>query len=249
MSSVSAPCRVCLIIPTYNEAENIGRVVQEALALPPHPAYILEILVVDGNSRDGTGEVAAQAGAKVVAQRHGRGYGAACYTGFEEATSADILLYLDGDYSDPPGCIPALLENMLANKADLTLGSRTLGGFEKGALPAHAILGNRVVVALINLLYRQHFSDLPSFKAIRRETLASFQMQEFTYGWTTEMLVKAARTNCHITEVPITYRRRGGGQSKVSGTFGGTIKAAYYLFKTALRYVRWQPVAPRLTHF
>jgi glycosyltransferase involved in cell wall biosynthesis len=204
-------------------------------------------MVVDGGSKDGTAEAAAGMGVRVVRQR-GKGYGAACYTGFQEAPNADILIYLDGDYSDPPSAVAPLLEKMLSEKADLALGSRTLGHFEKGALPQHAIWGNWLVVILINLLYQQHFSDLPSFKAIRREVLASFQMQEFTYGWTTEMLVKAARSNCKIVEIGVDYRRRGGGKSKVSGTVKGTVKAAYYLFKTALRYTRWRLPNSEITH-
>ncbi len=233
------PTSVCLIIPVYNEAETIGLVLKEALALPPNPAYTLEILVIDGGSKDGTTEIVAALGVRVVRQR-GKGYGAACFTGYEEAHNAAILLYLDGDYSDPPLAADLLLTKMLVEKADLALGSRTLGKFEKGALPIHAIWGNWLVVKVIGLLYRQHFTDLPSFKAIRREVLTSFQMQEFTYGWTTEMLVKAARSKCKIVEIGVDYRRRGGGKSKVSGTFKGTIKAAYYLLKTVLRYTRWQ---------
>ena len=234
------PGRVCLIIPVYNEAENIERVLQEAWALPDQTAYTLEIMVIDGGSQDETAQIATKRGARVVQQR-GRGYGAACYTGFEEAANSDILVYLDGDYSDPPAAVSALLEKMLAEDADLALGSRTLGHFERGALPFHAVLGNRLVVWLINRLYQSQFTDLPSFKAIRREKLAMFQMQEMSYGWTTEMLVKAARAKSKIVEIPIDYRRRGGGQSKVSGTIGGSLKAAYYLLRTALRYMRWQP--------
>ena len=108
-------------------------------------------------------------------------------------------------------------------------------------MPIQAIWGNRVVVWLIRLLYGYQLSDLPSCKAIQRERLAQFNMQEMSYGWTTEMLVKAARTKCKILEVGIVYRKRGGGQSKVSGTFKGTVKAAYYLLRTALRYINWQP--------
>ncbi len=234
------PCKTCVIVPVYNEIENIGRVIQEIKSLPANPAYQLDILVVDGGSTDGTVQAMQEAGVPVVQQR-GRGYGAACYTGFEEATSAQILIFLDGDYSDPPAAIPALLEKMLANKADLALGSRTLGHFQKGALPLHARLGNKLVVWIINQLYHSKYTDLPSFKAIQREKLVSFKMQELTYGWTTEMLVKAARLHCSTVEIPLDYRRRGGGQSKVSGTLKGSAKAAYYLLKTALRYTRWQP--------
>jgi glycosyltransferase involved in cell wall biosynthesis len=212
--------------------------------LPENPNYTLEVLVVDGGSQDNTVAEAMRLGVRVIQQR-GRGYGAACYTGFEEATEAGILVYLDGDYSDPPAAIPVLLDKMLAAEADLVLGSRRLGHFEKGALPIHAIWGNRLVAWLVGWLYRQQFSDLPSFKAIRREVLAVFAMQEMTYGWTVEMLVKAARSHKKILEVPVDYRRRGGGQSKVSGTFKGTVKAGYHLIKTALRYRRWTLPNPK----
>ncbi len=231
---------VSLIIPVYNEVTNIGRVIAEARALPSDERYSLEILVVDGGSSDGTTHAAVEAGARVVQQR-GRGYGAACYTGFEEAPTAALLIYLDGDYSDPPGAIPALLEPLLSGRADLVLGSRTLGQFERGALPRHAVLGNRLIVGLINRLYKARYSDLPSFKALRREKLAGFGMREMTYGWTTELLVKAARSGCRTVEVPINYRRRGGDQSKVSGTLKGTVKATYFLFKATLGYVGWKP--------
>lgn len=238
-SNQLSPLQVCLIIPVFNEVENIERVVKEAQALPVVPAYSIEILVVDGGSKDGTVEAAEKAGVRVVQQR-GRGYGAACFTGFEEAASSDILVYLDGDYSDPPAAVPLLLQTLLDQKADLVLGSRTMGNFERGALPPQAIWGNRVVVWLIRLLYGYRLSDLPSFKAIWRNKLVVLSMQEMTYGWTTEMLVKAARSKYKVVEVGVNYRKRGGGQSKVSGTVKGTIKAAYSLLKTALRYTRWQ---------
>ena len=233
---------VCVIIPVYNEVNNIGSVLQEIKDLPVNPGLRLEVRVVDGGSKDGTTTEAERWGARVVQQR-GRGYGAACFTGFEESPEAAILVFLDGDYSDPPAAIPGLLNKMLAEDADLVLGCRQPGRLEKGALPVHAIWGNRLVAWLIGRIYRQRFGDLPSFKAIRRGVLASFNMQEMTYGWTVEMLVKAARSNCKIVEVPVSYRRRRSGRSKVSGTFKGTVKAGYHLIKTALRYYRWSPAA------
>jgi glycosyltransferase involved in cell wall biosynthesis len=239
---ICAQLKVRIIIPVYNEVATITRVLEEIQALVPDPNFKLGTLVVDGGSRDGTVEEVRRRQIEMVRQR-GRGYGAACYTGFEESPEADILVFLDGDFSDPPGTIPVLLQKMLNERADLALGSRQLGRFEKGALPIHAIWGNRLVAWLIGRLYRHDFSDLPSFKAIRREVLASFQMQEMTYGWTVEMLVKAARSKCKIVEVAVDYRRRGGGKSKVSGTFQGTIKAGYYLVKTALKYRRWEAPA------
>jgi glycosyltransferase involved in cell wall biosynthesis len=238
-----APLTVSVIIPVYNEVTNIGRVIAEIRALPPDPAYTLEILVVDGGSKDGTVEAARSAGARVLPQKE-RGYGAACYTGFE-ATTAEIVVFLDGDYSDPPAALPALLAPLMDERADLVLGTRMgprpQGGPGRDALPAQAVWGNRLVTGLIRLLYGYKLSDLPSFKAIRREQLASFGMQEMTYGWTTEMLVKAVRSKYRIVEVPVAYRPRGGGQSKVSGTVKGTLKAAYFLLMTTFRYTRWQP--------
>ncbi len=233
------PYRVSLVIPVYNEAQNIVRVIAEVFALPVDPTYSLEVIVVDGGSSDGSQAVAQEAGAQVVLQRQ-RGYGAACYNGYEAADKADILVFLDGDYSDPPAAIPAMLNTLLTQKADLVLGSRTLGQTERGALLRHQIWGNRLVTTLIRVLYGRQLSDLPSLKAIWRERLTSFDMQEMTYGFTVEMLVKAARSGCNITEIPIDYRRRGSGHSKVSGTLEGTVKSAYHLINTSLRYRLWR---------
>jgi glycosyltransferase involved in cell wall biosynthesis len=229
---------VCLIIPVYNEAENLGYVLDDIAALSANPLYELETLVVDGGSKDGTPEIARQRGVKTV-QQQGRGYGAACYTGLNN-TTASVLVYLDGDYSDPPAAVPQMVQTLLDTSADLVLGIRTSAKAERGALPWHAVLGNRLVVKLINMVYGQCFNDLPSFKAVRREALEKFAMSEMTYGWTTEMLVKAARAGCKITEIQVGYRKRLGGKSKVSGTLKGTVLAAYHLVKTALRYRHWQ---------
>ena len=228
---------VALIIPVWNEEEVIGRVLTE---IPT--GSVDRVIVVDGGSRDRTVEVARAGGAEVVVQR-GRGYGAACATGVAAAGAVDLLVFLDGDYSDPPAHIPDLLAPLLSGAADLVLGSRVLGGMERGALPAQAVIGNRLVTTLIWLLYRRRLTDLPSFKAIRRETLAGFAMQEFTYGWTTEMIVKAMRRNCRVVEVGVPYRARGGGRSKVSGTITGTLLAGYRLIAATLRYARWTPDA------
>jgi glycosyltransferase involved in cell wall biosynthesis len=226
---------VALIIPVWNEEAVIGRVLAE---IPP--GVVGRVIVVDGGSRDRTVAVARAGGAEVVVQQR-PGYGAACATGAAAAGPVDLLVFLDGDYSDPPARIPDLLAPLLAGEADLVLGSRVLGGMERGALPAQAVLGNRLVTTLIRLLYRRRLTDLPSFKAIRRETLAGFAMQEFTYGWTTEMIVKALRLNARVVEVGVPYRARGGGRSKVSGAVKGTLLAGYRLIATTLRYARWTP--------
>lgn len=234
---------VALIIPVWNEEAVIGRVLAEIPA-----GCVDRVIVVDGGSRDRTVEIARTAGATVVAQRR-RGYGAACAEGVAAAGSADLLVFLDGDYSDPPAHIPDLLAPLRAGQADLVLGSRVLGGMARGALPAQAVLGNRLVTGLIWLLYRRRLTDLPSFKAIRRETLARFEMREFTYGWTTEMIVKAIRQGGPMVEVGVPYRARGGGRSKVSGTLKGTLLAGYRLIATTLRYARWTPTTDQdITH-
>lgn len=242
MTISQQPYRVVVVIPVYNEVNNIERVIAEIKALPIVPEYTLEAVVVDGGSSDGSQEVARIAGAKVVPQRQ-RGYGAACYTGYEQAQIEDIVLFMDGDYSDPPNAIPQLLTALINQKADLVLGSRTLGKAEPGALLLHQAWGNFLVTSLIGLLYRHHLSDLPSLKAIWAEKLTALHLQEMTYGFTVEMLVKSLRANYKVVEVPISYRKRGDGKSKVSGTLNGTIKAAYYLINTALRYKNWRPDA------
>ena len=229
MSTVPQPPRVALIIPVLNEAEVIGRVLDEV----PREA-VERVLVVDGESTDETTTVAAAHGAEVVRQRE-RGYGAACWAGVEAARDCDLLVFLDGDYSDPPGDLERLLTPLRAGTADLVLGCRD---FMPGALPPHARLGNRLVLAIIRLLVGRSFSDLPSYKAIRADRLAALDMRERTYGWTTEMIVKAARQGLRIVEVRVGYRERGGGRSKVSGTIRGTLGAGYKLISTAIRCTR-----------
>jgi glycosyltransferase involved in cell wall biosynthesis len=221
--------RVALIIPVLNEAEIIGRVLDEV----PRQ-HINRLLVVDGGSIDDTRAVAAAHGAEVVQQVE-RGYGSACWTGVQAAADCDLLVFLDGDYSDPPAEVERLLEPLRAGAADLVLGCRNLA---PGALPLHARLGNRVILAIIRLLVGRGFGDLPSYKAIRANRLAQLDMRERTYGWTTEMIVKAARLGLRIVEVRVGYRERGGGRSKVSGTIRGTLGAGYKLITTALRCAR-----------
>lgn len=221
-----------MIIPVWNEEEVVGAVLEEVPA-----GYRQRLIVVDGGSRDRTVEVARERGARVVVQRR-RGYGAACWEGFQAARDAEVLVFLDGDYSDPPAEVPRLVAPILAGHADLVLGCRR---FAPGALPVHAHLGNRLVLGIIRLLAGRAPSDLPSFKAIRADRLAALDMRERTYGWTTEMIVKAIRAGLRIEEAPVGYRQRAGGRSKVSGTVRGTIGASCKLLTTAVRYAR----APR----
>jgi rSAM/selenodomain-associated transferase 1 len=221
--------RVALIIPVWNEAEVIGRVLDEV------PLELVDrLIVVDGGSSDETGAVAASHGAEVVVQSR-RGYGAACWEGAQAAADCELLVWLDGDYSDPPADLGRLLEPLRSGRADLVLGCRDVA---PGALPLHARLGNQLVLGIIRLLLGQRFSDLPSFKAIRAEALVALSLEERTYGWTTEMIVKAARQGLRIAEVRVGYRERGGGRSKVSGTVRGTVGAGYKLITTAVRSAR-----------
>lgn len=221
--------RVALIVPVWNEAEIIGRVLDEV----PR-AQVDRLIVVDGHSTDATREIAADRGAEVVLQG-ARGYGEACWSGVRAAADCDVVAFLDGDYSDPPAELGRLLEPLRADRADLVLGCRD---FAPGALPLHARLGNRLVLELIRWLVGRRFDDLPSFKAIRLDALEALDLRERTYGWTTEMIVKAARWGLRIEQIRVGYRERGGGRSKVSGTVRGTVGAGTKLITTALRCAR-----------
>jgi hypothetical protein len=169
--------------------------------------------------------------------QHTRGYGAACWTGAQRALErgASIVAFLDGDHSDPPSALPRLLAAIQAGEADLVLGCRDLRRYPH-ALPAHARLGNGMVCAALNLALRTRFRDLPSYKAIRAESLRTLDMHEMTYGWTVEMLAKAVRRGLRIQQVPVEYRPRLGGQSKVSGNPRASLAAAYKLLSCALSY-------------
>ena len=228
-------------MPAWNEAATIGRVLDEI------PRKVVDrVIVVDGGSRDGAPEIAARHGAEVVTQRR-RGYGAACAEGVAAATagsSGDVLLvFFDGDYSDPPSEIPRMIGPIQRGEADLVLGCRDLRD-APDAMTVHARLGNRAVALLIGLLTGYRPADLPPFRAIRASRLALLEMREMTYGWPTEMIVKAARARLRIAEVPIRWRARGGGRSKVAGTLRGTLGAARAFIGTTLRYARWRPACP-----
>lgn len=218
--------RVAVIIPVWNEAGAIGRLLAE---LPPGVAD--EVFVVDGGSADGTQAVARAAGATLLAQV-GRGYGAACLTGARVAT-AEALVFLDGDYSDPPDAIPRLLAPLRQGRARLVLGSREAGRMAAGALPLHARAGNRLATALVWLLYGVRLSDLPSFKAIGRADLLALGIGDLHYGWTAEMIARAARRGLPIIEEPIDYRVRIG-ESKVSGSWRASVKAGVAILRAVI---------------
>jgi glycosyltransferase involved in cell wall biosynthesis len=220
---------VTLIIPALNEATCIGPLLAE---LPQGLAQ--EVLVVDNGSTDDTADAARLAGARVVAEPR-RGYGYACAAGVA-AAAGDILAFMDGDGSFIPGELRGLLGPILAGSADLVLGTRMRGRMPAGAMPPHQRLGNRLVAQLMHLLYDLPLTDLGPFRAVRRDTLFALDMRERTYGWPVEMIVKSARSGARIVELPVSYRPRLAGRSKVGGTIRGTILATYRILHTTFRY-------------
>ncbi|HEY1295896.1 MAG TPA: glycosyltransferase family 2 protein [Chloroflexota bacterium] len=231
---------VTLVIPAWNEAEAIGAVLDEVPA-----GLVDEVLVVVGSETDPTGAVAAARGARVLVQARA-GYGAACWTGAAEALAhnASIVAFLDGDYADPPAALPRLLMPLQDNTADLVIGCRDVRRFPD-ALPAHARWGNALVCGLMRVLLQTPYTDLPSCKAIRATALRELAMREMTYGWTVEMLAKAARAHLRIGQIEIEYRPRLGGRSKVAGDLRGSLLAGYKLVGCALTYAagpRWSTV-------
>jgi glycosyltransferase involved in cell wall biosynthesis len=225
--------RIAVVIPALDEEEAIGLVVREV------PPIVSDIVVVDNGSRDGTARAARAAGARVVAEPR-RGYGQACQAGIAAVSDADIVAFLDADHSDYPGQLEDVLRPILAGEADLVIGSRSLGRRERGSQPAHAVLGTRLSVLLMNLLLGTRASDLGPLRAITAPALRSLRMRDRNFGWTAEMQVKAARRGLRVLEVPVDYRPRIG-RSKVSGTAVGSLRAgakilgtiAYHAFSRA----------------
>jgi glycosyltransferase involved in cell wall biosynthesis len=228
---VSHRSGVALVIPAWNEPEAIGAVLDEV------PWRLVDqVLVVVGNQGDPTAEVARAHGGQVLVQRAG-GYGAACSTGAEIALArgAEIIVFLDGDYADPPGELSRIVAPLQQQQADLVLGCRDLRQFPESMSP-HARFGNALVCRVLKALLGVTFRDLPSYKAIRATALRQLDMREMTYGWTVEMLVKASRQQLRIAQVDVPYRPRRGGQSKVAGNLRASVLAAFKLLFCALTY-------------
>ena len=221
--------RVSVIIPTHNEAQSIAHVLSD---IPSE--FTTEIIVVDSNSTDGTQEIAAKMGARVI-QEPRRGYGQACLTGIAAANSPDIMVFLDGDYSDRPAELPVLLAPIIEGCADITLGSRLHARNSAGALPWHQAFGNRLSAGLIRLLYRVDISDLGPFRAGRANVLRSLALEQTTYGWAVEMILKGALAGFRVVEVPVSYYPRIG-KSKISGTLKGTLGAGWFILSLIVRY-------------
>jgi len=221
--------RVSVIIPTHNEAQAIERVLAD---LPSD--LTTEVIVVDSNSNDGTPEIAARMGARVV-QEPRRGYGQACLTGLATANSPDVVVFLDGDYSDRPSELPILLAPIIEGRADITLGTRLQSRQSAGALPWHQALGNRVAASLIRFFYKVKITDLGPFRAARADVLGALVLEETTYGWAVEMILKSALAGFRVVEVPVSYHPRIG-KSKISGTLKGTVGAGWFILSLIVRY-------------
>src|ERR1700745_377032 len=221
--------RVSVIIPTPNEAQAIARVLAD---LPSD--LTTEVIVVDSNSNDGTPEIAAKMGARVI-QEPRRGYGQACLTGLAAASSPAVVVFLDGDYSDRPSELPILLAPIAEGRADITIGSRLQNRHFAGALPWHQVFGNRVAASLIRLLYGLDISDLGPFRAGRADVLRALALEETTYGWAVEMIFKGALAGFRVVEVPVSYYPRIG-KSKISGTVKGTVGAGWGILSLIVRY-------------
>ncbi len=229
--------RVSVIIPTHNEAQAIGRVLAD---LPSD--LVTEVIVVDSNSTDGTPEIGATMGARVVHEPR-RGYGRACLTGLAAAKSADVVVFLDGDYSDRPSELPILLAPITEGRADITLGSRLRDRSSAAALPWHQVLGNRFAASLIRALYGVNISDLGPFRAGRADVVRALELEQATYGWAVEMILKGVLAGYRVVEVPVSYYPRIG-KSKIGGTFKGTVGAAWFILSLIVRYYFRRRTAP-----
>ncbi|MGH7912949.1 MAG: glycosyltransferase family 2 protein [Candidatus Dormibacteraceae bacterium] len=225
------------VVPALDEAPAIGAVVRGLRAT----GLLDEIVVVDNGSTDGTARIAEAAGARAVVEPR-RGYGRACLAGVR-ALSSDIVLLLDGDAADDLRDVDRVLEPLLRGEADLVVGARTRG-VERGAMTPQQVAGNHIAVTIIGALYRCAATDLGPLRAIRREHLLRLRMREMTYGWSTEMVVKAARAGYRYREVAVGYHRRVG-ISKVGGNRWGSVRAGGRILSATVRYAAWRPAADR----
>lgn len=224
--------RICVIIPAYNEADSIGLVIADV------PSLVGEIIVVSNASRDTTEEVAENAGATVLVENR-RGYGYACLKGMDYIAKSeakpDIIVFLDGDYSDYPEQLPELIKPILENDIDLVIGARKKELREPGSMTFPQRFGNKLATFLMKLIFNARFTDLGPFRAIKYDKLLALHMQDKTYGWTVEMQLKALKNDYSYTEIPVKYRNRIG-VSKVSGTVKGAFLAGVKILSWIFKY-------------
>ncbi len=220
--------RVAVVIPALNEERAIGRVLAEI------PSWVDRVVVADNGSTDRTADTARAGGAMVVAEPQ-LGYGAACLAGLKLVEGADVVVFLDGDYSDHPDEMAELVDPIMTGAADLVIGSRVLGEREAGSLTPQQRFGNWLATRLIRMIWGVPYTDLGPFRAIRATSLRQLAMADRTYGWTVEMQIKGAIAGLRSIEVPVRYRRRIG-VSKVSGTIKGTVMAGYKILTMIGRY-------------
>jgi glycosyltransferase involved in cell wall biosynthesis len=223
--------RIAVILPALNEEEAISHTLAALKALP-----LAQIIVADNGSADRTAEVARACGASVVVEPR-RGYGRACLAGLAALRpEIDTIVFMDADGSDDPLDLPKLLEPLRRGEADLVIGSRVLGERESGALTPQQRFGNALATALLRLLFGIRATDLGPFRVIHRETVERLGMRDPDFGWTIEMQIRAHRAGLRVVEVPVRYRRRQFGRSKISGTISGTFRAGTKILWTILKY-------------
>jgi|TARA_B100000497_G_scaffold128126_1_gene173723 glycosyltransferase involved in cell wall biosynthesis len=224
-----------VIIPAYNEEKSIIKVIQDI------PSIVNEIIIVDNNSSDQTAKNAQEAGAKVLTEIK-KGYGNACLKGISYVKSqthkTDIIVFLDGDFSDYPEELTKLIAPIINDNIDFVIGARVSKFREKGSMTRPQIFGNWLATTLMSILFNSKFTDLGPFRAIKYHKLLALKMEDKTYGWTVEMQLKAIKNNYSYQEIPVKYRNRIG-VSKVSGTIKGAIFAGvnilYWIFKYSFK--------------
>lgn len=225
---------VDLIIPALNEERSIALVIQQI-----DRNRIREVVVVDNDSSDNTASAAERAGATVLSELN-RGYGYACMKGIRHCSDKnsppDVLLFMDGDLADDPSDLEHVITPIITSNADLVIGSRLSGLAEPGSLTIPQRFGNWLSAFLIRAFFGVRFTDLGPFRAVRLSRILEMKMSEMTYGWTVEMQLKAASMNMKCVEVPVRYRKRHSGVSKVSGTFSGTVLAGYRILLVVFRH-------------
>lgn len=221
-----------VIIPAYNEADSIAHVINEI------PDSVSEIIVVNNNSSDNTAENAKKAGATVLTENR-MGYGYACLNGInyiaKQSKTPDIIVFIDGDYSDYPEELSKIVAPIINDDKDLVIGARVERLREEGSMTPQQIFGNWLATFLMRLFFRANFTDLGPFRAIKYDKLIALNMQDKTYGWTVEMQLKAVKKKYTYTEVPVRYKKRIG-ISKVSGTVKGSIFAGIKILSWIFKY-------------